>query len=141
MIITIDCCKIICPAIKQFSSMTVCSYHVRYAFHVESSCSHLIFQYVYSNVFAEIYCYTEKKGFDLNSNFYIMFKTYKDKKQLESSMGKNLANYETIQKETNIYEQKPVNITDFNDCEEAEVKERVEKRKNKRRKVAEKTNC
>ena len=38
-------------------------------------------------------------------------------------MGKNPANYETIQKETNIYEQKPVNIDDFNKSEEAEVKE------------------
>ena len=39
-----------------------------------------IFQYVYSNVFPEIYCYTEKRGFDLKSNFHIMFKTCKDKK-------------------------------------------------------------
>ena len=34
-----------------------------------------IFQYVYSNVFPEIYCSTEKRGFDLKSNFHIMFKT------------------------------------------------------------------
>ena len=47
-------------------------------------------------------------------------------------MGKNPANYETIQKETNIYEQKPVNIDDFNKSEEAEVKEWVEKQKEKR---------
>ena len=45
------------------------------------------FQYAYSNVFPEIYCSAEKKGFDLKSNFHIMFKTYKNKKQLESSMG------------------------------------------------------
>ena len=38
-------------------------------------------------------------------------------------MGKNPANYETIRKETNIYEQKPVNTDDFNKSEEAEVKE------------------
>ena len=37
-----------------------------------------------------------------------------------------------------IYEQKPVNIDDFNESEEAEVKQRVEKRKEKRRAVAEK---
>ena len=47
-------------------------------------------------------------------------------------MGKNPANYETIRKETNIYEQKPVNIDDFNKSEEAEVKEWVEKQKEKR---------
>ena len=47
-------------------------------------------------------------------------------------MGKNPANYETIRKETNIYEQKPVNIDDFNKSEEAEVKEWVEKQNEKR---------
>ena len=57
--------------------------------------------------------------------------------QMERSIGERPANYETTRKETNIYEQKPVNIDDFNDSEEAEVKERVEKRK-KRCKVAEK---
>ena len=53
-------------------------------------------------------------------------------------MGKNPENYENIREETNIYEQKPVNIDDFNEVEEKEVKERVEKRRQKRREVAEK---
>ena len=53
-------------------------------------------------------------------------------------MGKNPANYETIRKETNIYEQKPVNIDDFNEAEEVELKQGVEKRIGKRRIVAEK---
>ena len=35
-----------------------------------------IFQYVYSNVFPEVYTATEKRGFDLKSNFHILFKTY-----------------------------------------------------------------
>ena len=39
-----------------------------------------IFQYVYSNVFPEIYGSTERRGFDLKSNFHTTFKTYKDKK-------------------------------------------------------------
>ena len=39
-----------------------------------------IFQYVYSNVFPEIYCSTELCGFDLKHNFHIILKTYKDKK-------------------------------------------------------------
>ena len=73
-----------------------------------------IFQYVYSNVFPEIYYSTEKRGFDLKSNFHIMLKTYKDRKQLETSMGKNPAKFESVRKETNIYEQKPINIGDFN---------------------------
>ena len=97
-----------------------------------------IFQYVYSNFFPEIYCSTEKRGFDLKSNFHIIFKTYKDKKQLKSSLGKNPNNYESIRDEKNIYEQQPINIDQFNEIEDAEVKERVEKRKQKRLKDAEK---
>ena len=38
-----------------------------------------IFQYVYSNIFPEIYCSMEDRGFDLKSSFHIMVKTYKDK--------------------------------------------------------------
>ena len=53
-------------------------------------------------------------------------------------MGKTPVNYKSIRKETNIYEQKPINIDDFNESEEAEVKQRVEKRKQKRQAVAEK---
>ena len=34
-----------------------------------------IFQYVYSHVFPEVYTSTEKRGFDMKSNFHIMFKT------------------------------------------------------------------
>ena len=60
---------------------------------------------------------------------------------MESSLGKNPENYETIPNETNIYKQKPINVDDFNEVEEKEVKERVEKQKQKRREVAEKTNC
>ena len=60
-----------------------------------------------------------------------------DKKKLESSLGKNPENYETIRNETNIQKQKPINIDDFNEVEEKEVKE-VEKQKQKRREVAEK---
>ena len=109
---TIDCYKITCPVTKN------------------------IFQYVYSKVYPVIHCSTEKRGFDLKSNFYTSFKTYKDKMQMRS-LGKNPISYENIRKETNIYEQKPVNIDDFNDSEEADVKERVQKRKKQRREVAE----
>ena len=41
-----------------------------------------IFQYVYSNVFPEIYRSTERRGFDLRSTFHIMFKTYNYKKNI-----------------------------------------------------------
>ena len=45
------------------------------------------------------------------------------------ALGKNPNNYENIRKETNIYEQKPINIDDFNDSEEADVKVREKKKK------------
>ena len=83
-----------------------------------------MYQYVYSNVFPQIYCSTEKRGFDLKSNFHIIFKTYKDKKQLE--------NYESIRNETCTY------VDDFNKVKEKEVKGKVEKRKQKWGEVAEK---
>ena len=91
-----------------------------------------IFLYVYSKVFPEIHCSTGKSGFDLRSNFHIILK------QLESSLGKNPESYETIRNETNIYHQKPINVDGFNKVEEKEVKERVGKRKQNRREVAEK---
>ena len=65
-----------------------------------------IFQYVYSNVFPEIYCSTERCGFDSKSNFHIIFKTYNNKKQLEISLGKNPENYEIMWNETLVFEQK-----------------------------------
>ena len=55
-----------------------------------------IFQYVNSNVYPEIYCATEKRGFELKSNFHILFKTYRDKIQMKST-GK-----------------KPMSVDDFN---------------------------
>ena len=83
-----------------------------------------MFQYVYYNVFPEIYCSTERGDFDLKSNFHIIFKTYKDKKKMEASLGKSPHNYEEIRDETCVYEQKPIKIDDFNEDEEKEVKER-----------------
>ena len=88
-----------------------------------------IFQYVYSNVFPEIYCFTKRRGFDLRSNFHIMCKTYKDKKKLEASLGKNPNNYEEIRNETSVYDQTPIKVHDFNEIEEKQVKEQVENQK------------
>ena len=96
-----------------------------------------IFQYVYSNVFPEIYCSAEYRGFNLKSTFHIMFKTYKDKKDIES-LATNPPNYENVRNETDVYEQKPIKIDDFNEAEEKEIQERVEKRKMKQKEVAEK---
>lgn len=52
-------------------------------------------------------------------------------------MGKNSHNYEEIRNETCVYEQKPIKIDEFNETGEKEVKERIERRKQKRTKVAE----
>ena len=65
-----------------------------------------------------------------------MFKTYRDKKNIDS-LGKNPHNYESVCNETSVYEQKSTKIDDFNDAEEKEVKEHVQKRKQKRREVTE----
>ena len=60
-----------------------------------------IFQYVYSNVFPEVYTATEKHGFNLKSIFHILFKTYRDKMIMQQqTAAKNPANYETKRKET-----------------------------------------
>ena len=79
----------------------------------------------------------ERRGLNPKSTFHIMFKTYKHKNNIES-LGKNLQNYENVRNETDAYEKKPIKIDDFNEAEEKEVKECVEKRKIKRRKLAEK---
>ena len=58
--------------------------------------------------------------------------TYKDKKKLGASLGKNLNDCEEIRNETYLYEQKPVKVDDFNENEKKQVKKQVEKRKQKR---------
>ena len=90
-----------------------------------------IYQYVYSHVFLQVYTTSEKRGFDLKSNFHILFKTYRDKQIIrQQSLAKNQANYENEQpKETHEHEQKPIkNFNKFSDSKEQEVKNRAEKR-------------
>ena len=58
---------------------------------------------------------------DLKSNFHIIFKTYKEKKQLEISLGKNQGNHETIRNKTSVFEQKPIEVDDFNEIKEKQV--------------------
>ena len=48
-------------------------------------------QQVYSYVFPEIYTTSEKRGFDLKSNFHILFQSYRDKIMMrQQSLAKNL---------------------------------------------------
>ena len=97
-----------------------------------------IYQYVYSHVFLEVYTTSEKRGFDLKSNFHILFKAYHDKQMIRQYQpAKNPANFEQ-QNETNASEQKPIkNFDPFTDSEEREVKECTEKRLAERRKRTE----
>ena len=98
-----------------------------------------VYQYVYSHVFPEIYTTSEKRGFDLKSNFHILFKAYRDKMMMrQQSIAKNPVNYEQQQNETCEFEQKPIkSFNQFSDSEEQEVKERAEKRLAERREKAE----
>ena len=98
------------------------------------------YQYVYSHVFPEVYTTSEKRGFDLKSNFHILFKAYRDKILMrQQSTTKNPATYEVQnQKETCEFDQKQIkNFDQFSDSEEREVKERAEKRLAERREKAE----
>ena len=52
-------------------------------------------------------------------------------------LSKNPQSHEGGSNEVSVYEQKPIKIDDFNEIEEKEIKERVEKRKMKRREVTE----
>ena len=88
-----------------------------------------IFQYVYSHVFPEVYTASEKGGFDLKSNFHIIFKAYRDKMAIkQDQLAKNPSNYASSaidQKETFEFEQKPIeSFNEFSDAEEAELKKK-----------------
>ena len=41
----------------------------------------MVFQFVYSNVYPEIYSFVEKRGIDLRNNFHLKLKKGKDKKK------------------------------------------------------------
>ena len=94
-----------------------------------------IFQYVYSIVYPDIYCWTECIGFDLRSSFQLFLKAYKDKKKAE--LDKDPSNFKD-KNEHFKFEQKPIEIDSFNEIEEEKMRERIKRRKQKRRKLAEK---
>ena len=98
-----------------------------------------IFQYVYSHVLPEVYTTSEKRSFDLRSNFHIISKTYQGKIMMrQQSLAKHPVSYKTEHKETCKFEQKPVkNFDEFSNSEEQEIKQRAEKRLAERREKAE----
>ena len=91
-------------------------------------------------MFPEVYTTSERRGFELKSNFHILLKTYRDNQIMrQQSLAKNQANYDNEQaKETHENEQKPIkNFNEFSDSEEQEVKDRATKQLADRRKKAE----
>ena len=71
---------------------------------------------------------SQKRGIDMKSNFYILFKTYKDKQIIKQQQ---TSNYETENAEIRKFEPKP--LLKFNDEEELEMKE-IRRQKNRKRK-------
>ena len=95
-----------------------------------------IFQYVSTLVYPKIYCKTERRGFDLKSTFQLILKTYKDKKRLEQ-LGKDLCVFLKDRNKQFKFKQKPIEIDDFNDQEEQEVRKKLKEEK-KRHEITEK---
>ena len=99
-----------------------------------------IYQYVYSHVFPEVYTTSEKRGFDLKSNFHIIFKAYRDKitmKQLQPA--KQTTNYLIQNHEKFEFERKPIKKFDeFSDTEESELKNKAHIQSDLKRERAEK---
>lgn len=81
-------------------------------------------------VYPKIYCTTERRGFDLKSTFQLILKTYKDKKRLEQ-LSKDLYVFLKDRNKQFKFKQKPIEIDDFNDQEEQEVRKKTERRKKK----------
>ena len=96
-----------------------------------------VFQYVYSVVYPDIYCSSEKHSYDLRSEYLIVFKEYKDRIKAES-LGKNAKIYEE-RENLNEFEQKPIKIDDFTEEEEKKINKKLEASKRKRCETAEKT--
>ena len=84
-----------------------------------------IFQYVYSCTYPEIYTMSENRSIDMKSNFYILFKTFKDKMLIkQQQLAKRAENFEAERKEESEFKQKPLlKFNEFNDEEEKEIKE------------------
>ena len=78
---------------------------------------------------------SEKRGIDMKSDFYILFKTYKGKQIIkQQQLAKETGNYETEHVETSEIEQKPLlKFNEFNDEEKLEMKE-IYREKNRKQK-------
>ena len=66
---------------------------------------------------------------------------YEDKKQLEISLGKNSLNYKTIRNKTSVFEQKPIEVNDFNEIEEKQVINGLKNENRNVKRLLKKINC
>ena len=89
------------------------------------------FQYVFSSVYTDVYCNSERRSFDIKSKFQINFKEYKDKKS--EQFGKDLNAYKN-REDISSFEQKPISVDDFPKEEEERLAEKMERKKRKRQK-------
>ena len=89
------------------------------------------FQYVFSSVYTDVYCNSERRSFDIKSKFQINFKEYKDKKS--EQFGKDLSAYKN-REDISSFEQKPISVDDFPKEEEERLAEKMERKKRKRQK-------
>ena len=98
------------------------------------------YQYVYSHVFPEVYTSSEKRGFNLKSNFHIIFKAYRDKIAMkQQQLAKQPTNYLIQNHEKFEFEQKPIrNFDEFSYTEEKELKNKAQIQNDLKRERAEK---
>ena len=64
----------------------------------------------------------------MKGTFHLVIKIHKDKKKLKY-LGKEQTNFTKERNETFKFEQKSLEIDDFNDAKEQEVNEKIEKKK------------
>ena len=88
-------------------------------------------------MFPEIYTVSEKRGFDLKSNFHLIFKAYRDKMAIkQQQLAKQPTNYLNQSHEKFEFEQKPIkNFDEFSDTEENDLKEKAQLQNKKRKKT------
>ena len=83
---------------------------------------------------------SKKREIDIKSNFYILFKSYRDKQLIkQQQLAKQTENYEAAEhKEVSEFEQKPLlKFNEFNDEEKNEIKEmRLEKNKKRKAQIS-----
>ena len=88
---------------------------------------------MYSIIYPDIHYSTNCRWFDLKSSFQLICTAYKNKKNAE------LAKDPSNNKDKNVhlkFEQKSIEVDSYNKIEEEKMREKIESRKQKRRKLA-----